>query len=194
MQPKVELAACWAHVRRKFFEAKDETALAKLVLKQIQALYRIEDELREQQATPDIRRTTRQEKSLPILVELEKELRKAHEQYLPQSLTNKAVRYTLDLWTRLLVYTRHGHMQIDNNLVENAIRPTAVGKKNWLFFGSSEAGQTSAVLYSLLGSCRMLDINPQEYLLDVLPRLPTMTNQTAHLYTPAKWKAARTSP
>ena len=82
---------------------------------------------------------------------------------------------------------------LTNNLVENTIRPTAVGKKNWLFFGSEEAGQTSAIIYSLLESCRMLDINPQEYLLDVLPRLPTMTNQTAPLYTPAEWLTARTA-
>ena len=64
-----------------------------------------------------------------------------------------------------------------------------MGKKNWLFFGSEEAGQTSAILYSLLESCRTLGINPQDYLLDLLPRLPTMTNQTAKLYTPAKWLA-----
>ena len=80
-------------------------------------------------------------------------------------------------------------MEIDNNLVENAIRPTAVGKKNWLFFGSEKAGQTSAILYSLLESCRGPGIDLQEVLLDVLPRLPTMTNQTAKLYTPAQWKA-----
>ncbi len=83
-------------------------------------------------------------------------------------------------------------MEIDNNLVENAIRPMAIGKKNWLFFGSKDAGQTSAIVYSLLESCRMLGINPQEYLLDVLPRLPTMTNQTAHRYSPARWLVERT--
>ena len=95
---------------------------------------------------------------------------------LNKSLTGKAISYALDQWERLQVYTRHGHMEIDNNLVENDLRPTAVGKKNWLFFGSKEAGQTSAILYSLMESCRMLGINPQDYLLDILPRLPTMTN------------------
>ena len=187
----VELAACWAHVRRKFFEARNESPLAARVLAQIQHLYRIEDDLRERKASAEERKMTRQEKSMPILAGIEKELRSANDQYLPQSLTSKAVAYTLGLWDRLLVYTRHGHMEIDNNLVENAIRPTAVGKKNWLFFGSAEAGKNSAIIYSLLESCRMLDINPQDYLRDVLNRLPSMTNQTARQFTPSRWKAAQ---
>jgi len=82
-------------------------------------------------------------------------------------------------------------LEIDNNLVENAIRPTAIGKKNWLFFGSAAAGQTSAVLYSLIETCRKLNINPHEYLSDILTVLPTMTNHTAKNYTPEKWKATR---
>ena len=124
------------------------------------------------------------------LRKIQDRLKAAAASHLPKSLTANAIFYALKQWERLEVYTRHGHMEIDNNRVENAIRPTAVGKKNGLFFGSKEAGQTSAVIYSLLESCRMLGINPQEYLLDVLQRLPTMTNQTAHLYTPAQWKAA----
>jgi hypothetical protein len=187
----VELTACWAHVRRKFFEAREESPLAAEILKLIQELYRVEAEVRDVEDRDRVRLAARQEKSLPVLARIEDALRKAQAAYLPQSLTSKAVNYALELWDRLLVYTRHGHLEIDNNLIENAIRPTAVGKKNWLFFGSAEAGQTSAILYSLLETCRMMDINPQEYLLDVLPRLPTMTNQTAKLYTPAKWKAAR---
>lgn len=93
-----------------------------------------------------------------------------------------------------MVYTNHAEMEIDNNLVENAIRPTAVGKKNWLFFGSAQAGQTSAILYSLLETCRKLEINPDDYLRDILTRLPGMTNQTARNYIPSKWKAARQTP
>ena len=186
---EVELLACWAHVRRKFFEAKEENPQCAKVLAHIQELYRIEAELREQRASPELRLAARQERSLPVLAKIEELLRSAS--FLPKSLGGQAVAYTLELWERLLVYTRHGHLEIDNNLVENAIRPTAVGKKNWLFFGSAEAGQSSAILFSLMESCRMLGINPQEYLLDVLPRLPTMTNQTARLYTPAKWLASR---
>jgi transposase len=194
LRAQVELAGCWAHARRKFFEAREESQLAVQALADIQRLYRIEADLRELQADAALRLATRQRESLPILAKIQKDLRAAAAQYLPKSLTSKAIFYALDQWERLQVYTRHGHMEIDNNLVENAIRPTAVGKKNWLFFGSEEAGQTSAILYSLLESCRMLGINPQEYLLDVLPRLPTMTNQTAARYTPAQWLAARTAP
>ena len=188
----VERAGCWAHARRKFHEAREGSPLAVQVLADIQKLYRIEAELREQKADAALRLATRQKESRPVLAKIEKDLRAAAAQYLPKSLTGRAISYALDQWERLQVYTRHGYMEIDNNLVENAIRPTAVGKKNWLFFGNKEAGQTSAILYSLLESCRMLGINPQDYLLDVLPRLPTMTNQTAKLYTPAKWLAART--
>jgi transposase len=190
----IELAGCWAHARRKFFEARQESQLAAQMLADIQQLYRIEDGLRKQEAGPAVRLATRQRESLPILAKIETQLRSAAAEYLPKSLTSKAIGYALDQWERLLVYTRYGHMEIDNNLVENAIRPTAVGKKNWLFFGSKEAGQASAIIYSLLESCRMLGINPREYLLDVLPRLPAMTNQTAPLYTPAQWKAAREKP
>lgn len=193
LREQVELAGCWAHARRKFFEAREESQLAVQALADIQKLYQIEADLREQTADDALRLATRQRDSLPILAKIEQDLRAAAAQYLPKSLTAKAVFYALNQWERLQVYTRHGHMEIDNNLVENAIRPTAVGKKNWLFFGSKEAGQTSAIIYSLLESCRMLGINPQEYLLDVLPRLPTMTNQTAALYTPARWLAARTA-
>ncbi len=187
----VARAGCWAHARRKFHEAREESPLAAQVLADIQALYRIEAQLREQKTSADDRLAARQSDSLPILQKIEDRLKGASTSHLPKSLTAKAISYALDQWERLMVYTRHGHMEIDNNRVENAIRPTAVGKKNWLFFGSKEAGQASAILYSLLESCRMLGINSQEYLLDVLPRLPTMTNQSAHLYTPAQWKAAR---
>jgi transposase len=191
LRAQVERAGCWAHARRKFHEAREESQLAVQALADIQKLYRIEAELREQKADAALRLATRQRESRPTLAKIETDLRAAAARYLPKSLTAKAIFYTLDQWERLQVYTRHGHMEIDNNLVENAIRPTAVGKKNWLFFGSEEAGQTSAIIYSLLESCRMLGIHPQEYLLDVLPRLPTMTNQSAHLYTPAQWLATR---
>jgi len=185
----IELAACWAHARRKFHEARNESPFATRMVGEIGNLYQIESELRDQ---PELdRRAVRQEKSLSVLERIHLQLRDAQVKHLPQSLTRKAIDYTLELWPRLLVYTDHAEVEIDNNLVENAIRPTAIGKKNWLFFGSAEAGQTSAVLYSLLETCRKLGINPEEYLHDILPRLPEMTNRTAKNYTPAQWKAGR---
>jgi transposase len=185
----IELAACWAHVRRKFYDARNESAFAAQTVQEIGNLYRIESALREH---PELdRRAARQEQSLPMLERIELQLRDAQQRHLPQSLTRKAIDYTLGLWSRLLIYTKHAEVEIDNNLVENAIRPTAAGKKNWLFFGSAGAGQTSAILYSLLETCRKLGVNPEEYLRDILPCLPEMTNRTARNYTPAQWKASR---
>jgi hypothetical protein len=89
----------------------------------------------------------------------------------------QALGYALNQWPALERFLDHGEVEIDNNLVENAIRPTAVGKKNWLFFGSEEAGQRSAVIYTLIENCRLHEVEPYAYLKDVLQRLPHTTNQ-----------------
>lgn len=186
---QIEYAACWAHARRKFHEARNESSLAAQTLLEIQQLYKIESDLR---ANPELdRRAVRQEKSLPILQRIGLQLQAEPSAHRPKSQTGKAIAYTLKLWNKLLVYTEHAQVEIDNNLVENAIRPTAIGKKNWLFFGSAESGRTSAIHYTLLETCRKLGLNPEEYLRDILPRLPHMTNHTAKDFTPAQWKAAR---
>jgi len=188
-EAQIQYAACWAHARRKFHEARNESPFAAQTLLEIQALYKIEDHLRK---NPKLdRRAIRQEKSLPILQRIGFELQAEQAAHLPKSQTGKAINYTLSLWKKLLIYTEHAHVEIDNNLVENAIRPTAIGKKNWLFFGSADAGRTSAIHYTLLETCRKLGLNPDEYLRDILPRLPHMTNRTAKDYTPAAWKASR---
>ncbi len=186
---QIELAACWAHARRKFHEAQNESTFAARMLLEIQELYKIEAELREDPKLD--RRAVRQEKSVPVLQRIGLQLQADQPKHLPKSQTGKAIDYTLGLWNKLLVYTEHAKVEIDNNLVENAIRPTAIGKKNWLFFGSAGAGKTSAIYYTLLETCRKLDINPDEYLRDVLRQLPSMTSLTAKNYTPATWKAAR---
>ena len=186
---EIEYAACWAHARRKFHEARNESPLAAQILLEIQGLYKLETELREDPKKD--RRAIRQEKSQPILHRIGLQLQAEQSAHRPKSQTGKAIDYTLKLWDKLLVYTEHAHVEIDNNLVENAIRPTAIGKKNWLFFGSAEAGRTSAIHYTLLETCRKLGINPDDYLRDILPRLPHMTNRTAKEFTPAAWKAAR---
>ena len=104
----------------------------------------------------------------------------------------KAIAYALSLWPQLERFLEDGNLEIDNNSVENAIRPTAVGKKNWLFFGAPEAGERSAIIYTILENCKRLGINPQDYLHDVLSRLPSMTNQQTHEITPTNWLTART--
>ena len=99
----------------------------------------------------------------------------------------KALAYALGQWPLLKVFVGNGRVEIDNNLCENAIRPTAVGKKNWLFIGAKDVGWRSAVIYSVITSCRNRGIDPHEYIRDVLTRLPNMTNHQIPDITPAKW-------
>jgi transposase len=103
----------------------------------------------------------------------------------------KAIHYTLDQWESLEVYLQDPLIEIDNNLVENAIRPTALGKKNWLFFGDAHAGERGAVIYSIIESCRRHGVEPYSYLRDVLTRLPSMTNRQIKDIVPKAWAAAQ---
>ena len=187
--PEIALVCCWAHARRKFHEAQNESTFAVRMVEEIANLYRVEKTLREHPALD--RRTMRQKESVPVLNRMHLELKNEQLKHLPQSLTRKAIDYALARWDKLNVYTEHSALEIDNNLVENAIRPTAVGKKNWLFFGGPNGGQTSAIFYSLIGSCTALGLNPEEYLREVFAALPTMTNQTAKEWTPRAWKSRR---
>jgi transposase len=193
-RPKpITLAACWAHVRRKFYEAR-ETAprTAGWVLRHIQHLYRIEAELRRVQAGPNLRAAVRTSQSRPIVRRLKRacERFQACRRFLPQSAMGTAIEYALAQMLGLEVYLDDGRIEIDNNLVENAIRPTAVGKKNWLFIGEAEAGERSAILYTIIESCRRRDVDPYAYLKDVLSRLPGMTNHQIPEVTPAAWATA----
>ena len=177
---RITLAACWAHARRKFFEAKESAPQhAGWMLLQIQHLYRIEKHQREIKATPTERQAARDSQSRMITVRIHRALTrmKLRSLHLPQSAMGKAIDYTLTLWPQLLVYLEDGRIEIDNNPVENAIRPTAVGKKNWLFIGEAEAGERSAIFFTLIEACRSRGIDPQTYLREVLTRLPTMTNR-----------------
>jgi transposase len=188
---KITAVACMAHARRYFYEARGESKTAQEILNQIAKLYQTETNLRENSKLD--RREVRQEESLPVLGKIHGLLMSAKGSHLPKSLTGKAIDYALARWEPLVIYTEHAELEIDNNLVENAIRPTAVGKKNWLFFGSADAGQTSAIFYSLIGSCKALGVIPEEYLKEVFTALPRMTNRTAKEWTPAAWKARRSA-
>jgi transposase len=180
-------AACWAHARRKFVEASHPVAVDIVVL--IAKLYRIESKLRKQDS--DNRCATRQAHAAPILKKIKAILEAEQPRTLPKSAFGKAINYTLKRWEMLNEYLDHDALEIDNNLVENAIRPTAIGKKNWLFFGSPDSGQDSAILYSLIETCRKLDINPADYLRELFDALPSMEQKEVENWTPAKWEAAR---
>jgi transposase len=191
---KIVLAGCLAHVRRKFHEAK-ETA-PKVVgwfLRHFQNLYKLEAHLRQSRAGPKRRQAERACWSRPVLLRLHRALvrLKTVRRYLPQSLLGKAIDYALNQWSALLVFLDDGRLEIDNNLVENAIRPTAIGKKNWLFFGEADAGERSAILYTIIESCRRRGIDPLAYLRDVFTRLPSMTNWQIKDITPGAWAKAQ---
>jgi hypothetical protein len=110
---------------------------------------------------------------------------------LPESLLGQALDYAQVRWAALTRYVEDGRLEIDNNRCENAIRPTAIGKKNFLFIGHPEAGQRSAVIYSILGSCRRHGINPAEYLRDLFERLPKATTSEVASLTPSAWAKTR---
>ena len=192
----VELAACWAHARRKFEAAYEQTEApvrSAWFLGQIALLYRIEARLRKSRASPTIREAVRQSQSRMIVERIGRVLQhlRTRQAHLPQSLMGKAIDYALGLWDRLQVYLSQGDVEIDTNGVENAIRPSAVGKKNWLFIGANEAGWRSAVLYSIMTSCRNHGIDPYAYVRDMLERLPTLKAHEIPDHTPAAWAARR---
>lgn len=191
---EIVLAACWAHARRKFVEA---SAAAKthtgFILLQIQHLYRIEARLRQRKAGPRLRQAVRSAESRVIVERIGKALvlMRGMARYTPQSALSKAIDYTLTLWPMLQVYLEDGRVEIDNNLVENAIRPTAIGKKNWLFIGEAEAGQRSAIFYTVIAACRRRGIDPFEYLRDVFTRMPAMKVSEYEQLLPDAWAKER---
>jgi transposase len=197
----IRLAGCMAHARRPFYEALEGVPrVAAWILRQFQHLYHIEATLRESRAGPALRLAVRRSHSRMIHERLHRVLTRLKERkrYLPQSPMGQGLDYALNHWAMLSVYLEDGRIEIDNNLVENAIRPTAVGKKNWLFIGEAQAGGRSAILFTIIECCRRLGIDPYAYLRDVLTRLPRMTNWQVKDITPAAWakalKPARSQP
>ena len=191
---RIRLAGCWAHVRRKFYEAREQAPRqAGWILRQIVHLYLIERKLRKVRGGPALREAVRAAQSRPIIKRIERALvkLKAAKRHLPQSLMGRALAYALSQWSTLPVYAEGGEVEIDNNLTENAIRPTALGKKNWMFIGEAEVGWRSAVIYTLIENCRRLRIDPFNYLRDLLTRLPHMTNWQTKDVTPGAWAKAR---
>jgi transposase len=170
---RVTLAACMAHVRRKFDEVVYyDAARASYAVTQIARLYAIEQQIRD---IPDLNEPAICQKRLleanPILEQLRTWLDTEYGKVLPSSPIGKAIAYALNLWDRLTVYLYHGSLQIDNNLIENTIRPIALGRKNFLFAGSHAAAQQTAMLYSFLGSCQRNQVQPHQWLSDVLAKL-----------------------
>lgn len=186
-RPEMTTYACWAHARRYFHEALSSAPdRARDALEQIGQLYDLERALRERDASADRRRRQRQQQALPVL-ERFKQWLEAHPG-LPKSPWGKAVGYSLNRWNKLCRYVDDGRIEIDNNGVENAIRPIALGRKNYLFAGSHEAAQRAAVIYSLLATCKKHEVNPQHWLRDVLSRIASHPMRRVHELLPHHWK------
>ena len=183
---------CLSHSRRRFYKALLESSRDALwFIAQMRQLYRIEDDLKD--CAPAERRRGRLEQAPPIWRAMKRRAQalKTEAHFLPQSTLGKAVSYFLNEYTAMVGYLLDGRFEIDNNLVENDVRPSAVGRKRWLFIGHPDAGWRSAVIYTIIQSCRRHGVNTQEYLTDVLARLPSMTtSQVAHLL-PSRWKPRR---
>jgi transposase len=179
--------ACLAHVRRYFLKAaKENLPAATWFIAQIRLLYRIENEARD--LSPKDRHERRLQQAPAILERMRTKANELKPLLLPQSTLGKAVNYFINEYEALLGYLREGRYEIDNNLIENSIRPTAVGRRRWLFIGHPDAGWRSAVIYSILVSLRRRSINPLEYLTDVFARLPQAKTSDVHDLLPANWK------
>jgi len=185
--PQLRRIGCAAHARRKFRRAlRDGDRRAIAFIAQFRRLYRIEAQTKD--LTAQERHQVRQREAAPIWTQLQQNAQALKPQLLPNSSLGKAVSYLINEYPALIGYLESGTYLIDNNLVENSIRVPAVGRRRWLFLGHPEAGWRSAVIYSLIVSCRRRGINPQEYLTDVLRRLPSMNITQIEALLPECWK------
>jgi transposase len=189
----VTAALCWAHVRRKLFEAHAHTGseIAGQAVALIAKLYEIEREARELGA--DERRLRRQQDSKPIALALHTWLVAKRQALASADATAKAIDYALSNWKGLIHFLDDGHVPIDNNAAENAMRPLAVGRKNWLFVGSQEAGERAGNILSLIESAKLNGHDPWAYLKDVFERLPTLKNRDLAQLLPHNWRASAAS-
>jgi transposase len=166
-----QLAFCWAHVRRRFYElaGAGPAPIASEALKRIAELYAVETEIRGRSA--DERRALRQEKSRPILDELEPWLRTKLGLISQKTKLAEAIRYALSRWEGLTRFLDDGRIEVDSNVVERSIRPIALNRKNALFAGTDGGGEHWAVIASLIETCKLCSVEPQTYLADVITKI-----------------------
>lgn len=185
----IVLLNCLAHIRREFFEARaNDQKRADEALAIIGALYAIEEQARTQQLDHQQRLQLRLEKAKPIADAFGDWIQQQHGQVLPQSKIGKAFTYAINRWKNMPRYLTNGSLEIDNNLVENIIRPAAIGRKNYLFAGSHDAAKRIAILYTFFAACKHQDINPEVWLLDVLNRIHLQPINRIDELFPHNWK------
>ena len=186
--PDIMLVYCMAHARRKFVDAiKYDKAKATEVLNLMQQLYHLEQQMRDGNLDWPQRTERRQKEAVPVLGQIKEWLQANVHTTPPQSPLGKAIGYTLPRWAGLSAYAQHGQIEIDNNLVENAIRPLAIGRKNYLFAGSHDAAEMAAVFYSFMATCKKNGVNEIEWLTDVLERIQMHKQQNLYQLLPNNW-------
>jgi len=186
-EKKIKLLACMAHARRKFDEAKsNDKVRSEHVLLLIQQLYAIERKAKEDDLGQKEKYQLRQIESVPILNELQAYLLKQKDKVVPQSAIGKAISYCLNQWHKLIRYTENGKYDIDNNSIENKIRPLALGRKNYLFAGSHESAQRTAMMYSFLGTCALNDVNPEKWMEQTISKIATHSANKLYELLPGK--------
>jgi transposase len=179
---------CMAHARRMFYDAlENDKSRAEYALKQFGLLYDVECKAKLLSLNPEAVMKLRQSEAVTVLKTFEIWMKQEYVKVPPKSAIAKALQYCIGRWNELNIYTTDGKLNIDNNPVENSIRPVAVGRKNYLFAGSHEAAQRSAMLYSLLGTCKLHDINPFVWLKDVLQKLPLHPINKINELLPQNW-------
>lgn len=185
----VAVLHCMAHARRKFFEAKDnDKDTAEYALEKIRLLYDIERKAKEQQLEAGQILELRQKEAVPLLESLGTWMKEAYIKSLPKSAIGKALAYSIQRWPELMLYATDPKLNIDNNPVENSIRPVAIGRKNYLFAGGHQAAGRSAMLYSLMGTCKLHGINSFIWLRDVLQRINNHPINKIEELLPHNWK------
>lgn len=187
--PDITLVGCMAHARRFYEKAiSNNKELAEYFITEIQKVYTIERQIRTENLSAHETFTLRNEKARPILNALELWMKEKIIKVPPKSPIGVAIAYSLARWEKLTAYLDHSFLEIDNNLVENAIRPTVLGRKNFMFSGSHEGAQRSAMIYSFFGSCKMNNVNPKEWLADILLRIPDTKQSELINLLPCNWK------
>lgn len=187
--PDITVTGCMAHARRYFEKALDNDGKrAEYFMRHVQQLYEVERIIRDEIKTGKEIIELRTQKSLPVLNHLQQWLEENINQVTPASPIGKAITYALARWKKLIAYTAEPFLQIDNNLVENAIRPTVIGRKNYLFSGSDDGAKRTAMIYSFTGSCKMNGINPEKWLADVLVKIPDTKASQLFKLLPNYWK------
>jgi hypothetical protein len=195
--PGLVHVACWAHARRKFFDAvklnaRDVTSIR--LVAQMDALFAIDAQARAGALSLEARHELRRQKAPHLLEQLKAGIEAARAGVLPQSALAKACNYTLTLWNRLTRFLDYPEVELSNNVAENSMRPVALGRRNWIHIGSKEAGPRVANILSVVETCRRLVLPVREYLGSVLPGLADFPVQRAGQLTPAAWAAQRERP